>query len=278
VRKALVTIALGDMFLRRWKAVCEARWRKYCERHGYDLIVFDRPLDTSVRAQNRSPAWQKCLVPAQDAVQKYEQIAWVDADIIINPNSPGIFDIVPLDRIGVTDENAYPSLEEHQKIVQQLVCLWERQNIEVAKNWQIFLDIPLWHSLAGCPKRGNYIIQTGVMALSPKYHRDLYLHVYNNYEDKGTVIMNYEMRPLSYEIQANGLEYFIDKRFNAIVYLKMLSKSLLQQQSCNTAQELIEFIAEQYKENYFLHFAGRPDYMEVSADLFVNSSPRSLPI
>jgi hypothetical protein len=52
--KAIVTLAVGPGFAARWHAICEPHWRRYCKRHGYDLICLEQPLDTSARRPGRS--------------------------------------------------------------------------------------------------------------------------------------------------------------------------------------------------------------------------------
>jgi hypothetical protein len=85
MRVAVVTLVIGHTYLDRWKFQCEPGWRAYCQRHGYDLVVIDHALDTSARAQSRSPAWQKCLI--LDGLTQYDRVVWIDADIVINPHS-----------------------------------------------------------------------------------------------------------------------------------------------------------------------------------------------
>src|SRR5262249_2560197 len=68
----------------------------------------------------------------------------------------------------------------------------------------------------------------GVLVLSPRHHRELLEHVYNSYQDLGGEQMNYEMRPLSFEIQENGLQHWIDNRFNALVGFLALQSQLIQ--------------------------------------------------
>jgi hypothetical protein len=103
MRVAVVTLVIGHTYLDRWKFQCEPGWRAYCQRHGYDLVVIDHALDTSARAQSRSPAWQKCLI--LDGLTQYDRVVWIDADIVINPHSPPIPEI-PIEKIGAVDESA----------------------------------------------------------------------------------------------------------------------------------------------------------------------------
>lgn len=82
--KAIVTLAIVEEYLQIWKSFAQDNWQKYADKYGYDLICIDTPLDTSERAQARSPAWQKCLILSQEFSQNYEQIVWIDLDILIN--------------------------------------------------------------------------------------------------------------------------------------------------------------------------------------------------
>lgn len=53
--KAIVTLAIGEEYRHQWRTVCRANWQAYADKHGYDLICIDRPLDDSKRARGRSP-------------------------------------------------------------------------------------------------------------------------------------------------------------------------------------------------------------------------------
>ena len=61
-RFAITTICTGAAYLADWQRYARKSWEAYAQRHGFELVVFEKPLDSSDRAQGRSPAWQKCLV------------------------------------------------------------------------------------------------------------------------------------------------------------------------------------------------------------------------
>jgi hypothetical protein len=82
--KAIVTLAIGERYLKMFERYCWKNWQVYADKYNYDLIVITDPLDNSERAKLRSPAWQKLLILSQDWSDKYEQIVWIDTDIIIN--------------------------------------------------------------------------------------------------------------------------------------------------------------------------------------------------
>src|SRR5579862_3619446 len=108
-KNAIVTMVVGDKYYRNFNRYCFKGWKTYADRHDLDLIVIDAPLDGSPRAEVRSIAWQKCLAVSDHAAQRYRQVAWIDADIVINPASPNIFEAVPENAIGAVEDFAYPT-------------------------------------------------------------------------------------------------------------------------------------------------------------------------
>jgi hypothetical protein len=47
MKKALVSLVIGDRYLRFWQQYCERSWRAYAQRHGYDIVIFDSPIADS---------------------------------------------------------------------------------------------------------------------------------------------------------------------------------------------------------------------------------------
>jgi hypothetical protein len=252
---AIVTLAVGETYLSRWKHHCERGWRNYAQNRGYDLVVIDKLIDETPRALARSPAWQKCLILHPSIAGAYERIIWMDSDILINAGAPDVLDDVPLEMIGATDEHTFPTAEERRRIIMQLYLSWQRVNLKVAESWKSFLDAADWHAHWGLPRRGQAIVQTGVMVLSPRHHRDLFEHVYYNYEDNGGEPMNFEMRPMSFEIQERRLLHVLDHRFNALFSFLMIKKELELRRQL-TRNEVAALMVSTFDQNYFLHLAG----------------------
>ncbi len=208
---AIVTLAVGPGYAERWRRDAEPNWRRYAERHGYDVVCLTEPLDGSPRALSRSPAWQKCLVLGHDLAADYERIVWVDADVLMNPEAPAITDGVPVEKVGAVDEYATPSREIHRETLLKLYAHWQANGVPFIHN-----ESPeAYYERFGLPGRFQEVVQTGVMVLSPAHHRELLERVYDTYDDRG-VGWNYEMRPLSYELLDAGCVEWIDHRFNYI--------------------------------------------------------------
>lgn len=247
--QAIVTLAIGADYAERFERHCRANWTTYTRRHGFELVVITDPLDTSERARSRSPAWQKCLILGDSRIAHNDRVVWVDSDICINPEAPSILDGVPPERIGAIDEHRFPSPEARQAILETIIAVAPESGDVGKRFWQAWRDPGTWHRYAGLPSGQSHIVQTGVLVLSPKHHRALLEHVYRTYEDGGGKQFNYEMRPLSHEIQVQGLQHWIDPRFNALVWWLFLHQNA-------AADDLQRFVQENYRRSFFLHFAG----------------------
>ena len=206
--KAIVTIAIGAQYYGIWKRACEANWQDYASKHGYDVICIDAPLDASERAQKRSPAWQKCLILGQAFSAGYERIVWIDSDILINSASaPCIAADVPLEKVGAVEAMSQPTRALSMQALDRLYDLWGTTSIRNVEPKEYYTN---W----GLPAGFNEVVQTGVMVLSPRHHRELLENTYFAYEEKGGREWHMEMRPLSYELMKAGVVHWVDPRFN----------------------------------------------------------------
>jgi hypothetical protein len=200
-QKAIATIAIGDRYYPAWKKFCEPNWKQYADRYGFDLVCLDRPLDTSERARTRSVAWQKCLILAQDFAGNYDQIVWIDSDIMFNACAPDVTAGVPLDKVGAAYETTFSPV-----YLKRAFKLWPTSIINYTPQE--------CYSTYGLPADCDKVLNTGVMVLSPHFHRTILEHVYYAYEEKGGREWHMEMRPLSYELVKADAVHWIDPRFN----------------------------------------------------------------
>ena len=179
--QAIVTLAIGADYADRFERHCRADWSAYAKRHGFELVVITAPLDTSTRAMSRSPAWQKCLILGAPEVAGYDRVVWIDSDICINPAAPSILDGVPPERIGCTDEHRFPSLEARQAILETIISVAPASGDFDRRYWESWRSPDAWHAYMRLPSGQSHIVQSGVIVLSPKHHRELLEHVYLAY-------------------------------------------------------------------------------------------------
>lgn len=272
---AIVTLVVGSRYQSRFARYCQRNWESYAKRHGLDLVILQEPLDRSVRAQNRSVAWQKCLALCCERVQRYRQVVWIDSDIVIREGSPNIFDGVAENEVGAVADYALPSPTAYRRRLEYFYSKWEAANARYVSNLTPQEFLTNW----GLPPQ-DQVVQTGVLVMSPALHADLLHRTYDSYEDKGDSSWNYEMRPLSYEILRSAAVRWLDLRFNAPTLfacsddeisvidsspsrLERLADRARLPFTLPTARTraLRRVHARMLADNYFLHFAGRQSDM-----------------
>jgi len=274
--KAIVTIILGKHYEDFWKAYAYPSWKNYAEKHGYDIIALNKALDSSERAVKRSPSWQKCLLVNLEEIQQYEQVVWIDSDIIINHfTAPCIISQVAKEKVGAIDAWNFRSTENFKLIHMR------------SKAYEIKHRLPSYNIGSeyyqdyGLPPISEKALQCGVLVLNPKVHKEIFNSVYYNYEDGRSANWHYEMRPLSYEIIQNDLVQWIDFRFNYVVenlkaelyfhkyprsfherVLRILKiKTFLITNKIGIRNWQEEMVNKAYLEGYFIHFAGNSKEM-----------------
>ena len=121
MKKAIVTITIGEKYKNMFHKYCKENWQNYCEKYNYDLIVINNYLDNSERAKERSPAWQKLLILSQEWSNNYDQIVWIDTDIIINyQEAKDIASQVSIEKAVAVNEYSIPSKISHDISLKRL--------------------------------------------------------------------------------------------------------------------------------------------------------------
>jgi len=274
--KALVTLNLGQMYRDRWQRFCAANWQAYADRHGYNIICIDQPLDTSAKAQTRPVNWQKCLILEHEQVQHYDRVVWVDSDILINPNAPCIVAEVPEQKVGGVNMfgSAAPltaQLTPQEKLVDRVAKYW---------GWSFATGQQMYQA-NGLPPDFGDLLQTGVMVFSAQHHRVILREIYNQRNAQLGAYDPGEMEEVSYALLQANLIHWIDYRFNRLWiecaardYPFLLPKAEPEPLPLRAWKRFRRgharypdrklaraCVAAALLNNYFLHFAGTVEYM-----------------
>ena len=90
-----------------WIRATEWSIKAYAERFGLEVIKLDtRKLDLRVLRWRRR--WRNLHLEKfqlYDLLAEFDRVLYVDADILIHPEAPNIFEAVPPDSLGVVDEH-----------------------------------------------------------------------------------------------------------------------------------------------------------------------------
>lgn len=264
---------MGGKFQAEFKNSFRPAWERYAERHGLGMVVLDSPLDESPRAAARSPAWQKLIVHTAPETAGYQRLAWIDADVMIRPDAPNIFACVPEGKVGAVDDFATPTKSDHSLVMDELYRRWDREGIRYASN----RTPHEYYANYGIDCDFESVVQTGVMVYEPARHGALFEDVYRRYEEGADSSLNHEMRPLSYELLKAAAVHWIDPKFNMQwSYCRELNYPFLDDKASfsfggifeqRTRRRLLaRCVNTAYRNNYFLHFAGRSrDYRLIEA-------------
>jgi hypothetical protein len=111
-KNAVVAIAIGKS--KKWE-ICKRSLLKYCEKYDLPLEVITQPkygIKPFDMYANLVNLFEKNQV--YDLFEKYDRILRLDWDIIIAPNCPNLFEIVPEDKIGGVFEDVGPEKLERR--------------------------------------------------------------------------------------------------------------------------------------------------------------------
>lgn len=237
----LVTICIGEKYLSEYNNLFKPSQEKYAEKCGYDFKVItdyiQKPYDKSLISFN------KILVCDYNWDKEYDYIIFVDADIVINKNTPSLHDYYDFgEKIGVVNQS--------QPITETIIRIEEKIDKlhEITANDYYKLKANLYIET-------DKILNTGVLVIQPQKHNIFLRNIFNKYYK--TQINNqsgfhYEQSVIGFELQKNNMYFIMDMKWNALwstnkYYYNVMKKVNL------TLQEF-------YNKNYFIHLAGHTDF------------------
>ena len=228
----LVAIAIGDQYLQNYNKIFRRNHEQYAKNHGYDFKVIDDFIDTTnthYHLSKMSVFYQKMLV----SDTAYEYVIFIDSDILINLDAPAIHLSDDFqDKIGIVDEYSQPTREIRLKI--QRLMGWEESATD-------------YYKLSGFELGTNKVLNSGVLVIQPKKHKEFLENVYHTYLPKSINHgrgSHFEQTSLGYELQKQNKYKLLNNKWNAIWGLHKFAGA-----------DLKDF----FKQNYFIHFAGGTD-------------------
>lgn len=240
----LVTIAIGKKYIEEYKYLFYESQQQYAMKHGYDFKLITDFLDPRIKSYD-SISFNKILVCSQEWSHEYDFIIFIDADILINRNSPSLHDYVDYgDSIGIIDEYSQPTNEK--RIVVQKLMNWETTATE-------------YYKLAGFDIQTDIVMNSGVIVMQPKKHNAFLQMIYNTHVLKSLAHprgFHLEQSSLGYELQKANLYKLLDNKFNALWSLTKIYN--VYSPSDITLQQFVN-------DNYFIHFAGHVDFDKIKA-------------
>ncbi len=262
-RKAIVSIIIGHEYRDVWEWACQESWVRYAEKFDYDLVIIADHLDHSPRGLSRSPSWQKLLVLAQPWASLYEQIVWLDADIVVSDAAENIVDHVPdKTKIGICRFGGQMSDAEKHIFLERLYNT--RMLVGAVPSFWSQFEKNGFNAL-GLGSTTHPMFNCGMFVVSPRHHSDLLLKVYAEEEGRPRL---YEQPNLSYAIGEAGVANILSPRFNWSVheFLTLGVPYDLEVQNRNL-DKIIFQTENELQKSYFLHYCGSMPLLKIIAEL-----------
>lgn len=98
MKKLIVTIAIGDFHQDLLGKTCPLM-KAYAENVGADFLVIDDIGDHQI------PHYRK--LDLGELLNEYDRVCYLDSDILVRPDAPNIFDIVPENKFGAHSEGKF---------------------------------------------------------------------------------------------------------------------------------------------------------------------------
>ena len=276
----IITIAIGKTYYDSWKKYASPTWIDYCKKYGLGLMAVHNDLIGKDHPKWKKATWHKMLIGnyIQENKLKIENVCYLDSDILINPNSPNIFNVCPKKLISVVSSTQ--RLPFSLNYIRRKIA-FNRHNY-LDKRYP--LDSALFISEKDYYKFHNVAVQKdivnmGVFIFNVKIHSKLMLSWFNKYErDVQGITGGGDNPQISYEMLNYGKLNWLDYKYQAVWTYEMASKySFLYSDMKN--QKLIKTcIEDSLKDNYFLHFAGtwNEGAMWKVKNIFNNKKEKSL--
>jgi len=255
----LCTLAIGKKYLNSFKKFSFKYFYNYCKKNDIGIIVIKKHLINKSSQHWKKPEWQKLIAPylIKKKYKKVKNLCMIDTDILINENSPNIFNFHKTNSISVVSVR-YNMPYGWENVTKKISFL---RNKFYNKNYP--LDSALHISLKNLYKFHNFKPQkdefcAGVYVLSEKYFKNFYNFYFEFNNKVKSITGGGEQTHFNYFIQKNFKINLLDYKFQALWIYEMSSfyPFLYSKKFRNNKKLVASCIASSLMNNHFLHFAG----------------------
>ena len=255
----IATIAIGADYLKSWMKHAFPTWKKYCERHGLGLIVFDADLIPKSSKIWKKPTWQKLLIgeTLKRELPDVRNVCFLDSDILANYMAPNVFDFYRSGTIGLVSLRKnlpYP----YDQVMRRLAFL--RHTLYDKKyplDSALFISLDRLYGYHGLAPQADEACM-GFFVFNVSEHAEMMSHWFAKYDrNMETITGGGDQTHFNFEAQNWGNVSWMDYRFQAIWVFEMAWKyPFLYGYSRKNRALIRECIEASLSTNYFLHFAG----------------------
>lgn len=235
-KNAVVTIVLGTTYGCLYNRYFKASHERFARSIGADLII----IRDYIVPTTKHPSWQKMVMFRHEAVQKYDRVLFVDADIYIQRDAKNPFDMVPRGQWGMVKNNEYdiPAIAES--------------------------DLTLYSHCPTQPSHPSFVLNGGFFVAEKAVHQKVFEYIFDHYPEEDC----YEQGPLSYHFLTgfSGTTFLgtiLPGNYNGVLaaYRQKYGRGL-------------SVIVRFFRENQFIHFAGGMNFLLISILMELDMAPQ----
>ncbi len=257
-KNVIATIAIGGDYYDEWFENAYPSWKRYCEKNELGLIVFNKDLISKDNKFWKKATWQKMLIAeyVKESDLSVENICYLDTDILINHNSPNIFDSYDTKTIGlVSQERNIPfSLSMIQRRISFLRHI--HYDNKYPLDSAIFMSKEQVFKYHGILPQSDYACM-GLLLFNVDNHSMLMRSWFDKYDCEVQSLTGGDEPLINFEIQTWGGVTWLDYKFQALWNYEISMKyPFLYNFGRNNIELIKECIEASLMSNYFVHFAG----------------------
>jgi len=254
----IVTIAIGPNFYQEWVDYVLPSWLQYCEKNELGLAVVEHDLVERTDPCWKKATWQKLLIGREFLINQLEvkNVCFLDADILVNPFAPNVFDGHDDDKISLVSQTKTPF--DYSGTLRK---------IAYNRNKHLSEDYPLDSSLFMSKKdyfhyhgfeEQNDIFCAGFFIFNVNNFSEIMERWFFSYPSNIETITNCGDEPvLNFEFQNYGKIKWLDYKFQSLWLYEMAEKYAFLYSDLTNTDLVKQCIRSSLRQNYFLHFAGK---------------------
>lgn len=255
----IVTIAIGDTYLHRWKSTVFKSWLLYAKENDLGIIVITDHLIPKNHSKWKKPTWQKMLIGRY--LTKYDikinTICYLDTDILINPYSLNIFDFHDDEKISVV--SLRKNLPFNYETTLRKLALLRKSYLDdrYPLDSALFIGLDELYAFHNLPTQEDEFC-AGLLMFNPKYFGTQMYEWFEKYDRSVTSITNGgDQTHINFHVQSTGVANFIPYEFQAIWSFESANYyPFLFMDEFKNSQIFKQSIQSTLLRVNFLHFAG----------------------
>ena len=252
------TLAIGEKYVKNFKKYTFKNFKIYCKKNDIGLFVITKDLLDKKSNYWKKPEWQKLIAPKMlySKFKNIKNICMIDTDILINTESPNIFNFHKSNTISVISIRKYMPYD-WRETTRKMAFLRKKYYskkypLDSALNISI-QNLYKFHNLS--PQNDEFC--AGVYIISKNNFNVLSDFFFKFDKNVKSITNGGEQTHFNYFIQKNLKLNILDYKFQAQWVFEMANYyPFLYSKKYNSSKLVKECVLNSLFNNFFLHFAG----------------------